>query len=426
MRRVVAALAVAVVARLALHAVFLPAFEGADEPDHLARVVMVATGTPASAFVAPEIPASVAGAVAAYPCAPALSKWYGCAPFGAEAAAFNLLAPRRPARPAGPFPNAEGNQPPLYYLAAGLPLRLLRAGADIAGALLYTRLLSVLFVAAALFGPLRIATRSWSSGGRAAGLLVLLLPGAAESLARASNDAAVFLWVSCVLAALEGRPRSAGMCLLLAAGPLLKLTAIPVVAFAVAALVLDRRPATAAAGTASALVVLPVQWARGWIWGGTVELNRATAAIGEPPLRFGAGFARSAYAFVKTSLWVGGWSLLRPPPVLAAGYLLLLGAALLLAEPRRPPRRLAPHLVALAVAAAGFAVFAVANRRYYGVWGGVAGWYLWGWSPWLAAAAADLGRIRRSARRPLLWAAVLFVLVANAVWLAASVRAYGI
>ena len=38
MKRLPAALAVAVVARMAFHAVFLPAFEGPDEPQHLARV----------------------------------------------------------------------------------------------------------------------------------------------------------------------------------------------------------------------------------------------------------------------------------------------------------------------------------------------------------------------------------------------------
>ena len=86
------------------------------------------------------------------------------------------------------------------------------------------------------------------------------------------------------------------------------------------------------------------------------------------------------------------------------------------------PARLAAHAAGLACAAAGFCVFALANRRFYGVWGGVAGWYLWGWSPWLAVAADDLGSIGPRAARPLLVAEAAFVVVANAVWLSAHGR----
>jgi hypothetical protein len=70
-------------------------------------------------------------------------------------------------------------------------------------------------------------------------------------------------------------------------------------------------------------------------------------------------------------------------------------------------------------------MFAIANRRLYGVWGGVAGWYFWDWSPWLAVAAADLRVVRRGAAAPLLAAAGLFVLASNAAWIAAHLRLYG-
>ena len=50
MKRLLPALAVAVVARLALHALFLPAFEGPDEPQHLARIRDFEVRPPAEAF----------------------------------------------------------------------------------------------------------------------------------------------------------------------------------------------------------------------------------------------------------------------------------------------------------------------------------------------------------------------------------------
>jgi hypothetical protein len=308
---------------------------------------------------------------------------------------------------------------------AALPLRAVGGSTDAAAMLLYARLLSVAFIALALFGPLRAAAREWPDGARLAGLLALLTPGASEALSRASNDAAVFLWAACVLAALTARPKTLTVVLLLAAGPLLKLTAIPVVVFAVVALLRDGRRGAAVAGAAGSLAVFPVQLLRGWLWGGTVELNRATAAIGEPALAVLLGILRSAYAFAKTIFWVGGWSLLRPPSWLVAAWFALIVAAFASSRCRRPPRRAPAHAAALVVALAGFLVFAIANRRLYGVWGGVAGWYFWDWSPWLAVAAADLRVVRRGAAAPLLAAAGLFVLASNAVWIAAHLRLYG-
>lgn len=426
MKRLLPALAVAVVARMVFHALFLPAFEGPDEPHHLARIVAFAEEAPAAAFAGRELSRGVVGAVKAFACAPALAQAYGCPPFAGQRAAFDLLrtGPAEPAATA--VPNPEANQPPLFYLAAGLPLRALPGPIGAARALLYARLLCVAMVAAAVFGPLRVLARGRPVGAAVAGLLALLLPGAAESLARCSNDAAVFLWAAFVLAALEKRPPAVVLALLLAAGPLLKLTAIPVVVFAVVALFAQGRKAPALVGALSALAVFPVQLLRGWLWGGTVELNRATPGIGEDLFAAGAGFARSAYAFVKTTFWVGGWTFLRPPPVLAAVYLLLLIAALVAWRPRADPRRLAAHAAALAVAGSGFCVFALANRRFYGVWGGVAGWYLWGWSPWIGVAATDLGTVGPRAGRALLWAEAAFVVAANAAWIAAHAPVYGL
>ena len=152
------------------------------------------------------------------------------------------------------------------------------------------------------------------------------------------------------------------------------------------------------------------------MWGGTVELNAPGAPIAEPMFRAAVGFLRSVYAFVKTTLWVGGFSLIRPPRWLVVGYGALLAMAVLALRRRPDARRGLAHAAAFATAAAGFTAFALANRRYYGVWGGVGGWYVWGWSPWLAVAADDLGSIAPRAARPLLVCEAVFVVAANAVW----------
>lgn len=423
MKRSIGLLAGAVVLRMAFHAVYLPAFEGPDEPQHLARIWDFARRPFAEAFAGRDVSDEILSAVAAYPCRESLHATLGCPPYREARGTFDLLRSPPPLAPARSIPNVEANQPPLFYAVAGWALAPFPLG--VAGALLFARLFAVACVAVALFGPLRAVAARFPPGLAAAGLLALLLPGAAEGLARCSNEAAVFLWASLVLAALERPWRPWAIALLLAAGPAIKLTAIPIVVFAAVALVEAHRVRLAAAAGAAALLVFPLQAARGWLWGGTLELNFPGGPTGESPLQAAKGFLRSAYAFVKTTFWVGGFSLLRPPRWLTAAYGLWL-AALAVAFRRRPaPRRGRAHAAGLFAAAAGFAVFAIANRRYYGDWGGVGGWYLWGWSPWLAAAAADLGDISEGAARVALWGGALFVITSNAVWFAATLRAYG-
>ncbi len=240
--------------------------------------------------------------------------------------------------------------------------------------------------------------RGWRPGLAVAGLLALLLPGASEGLARCSNDAAVFLWASLVLVALALPTRAILLITLIAAGPLLKLTAIPIVVFAVCVCARERGKAIASGAAAASLLVLPVQSLRGWMWGGTLELNAAGTAIAEPLLTAAVGFLRSVYAFVKTTLWVGGFSLIRPPRWLVVGYGALLAMAVLACgrgrmrgaglRTRRPsPRR--PR---------ASRVFALANRRYYGVWGGVARLVPLGLEP-MARRCRGRSRIDRAARR---------------------------
>jgi len=412
---------------MAFHAVFLPAFAAPDEPQHLARIRDFADGALSGAFAGRLVDAPLLEEQGLYPCDASVRAQAGCPLYGEAAGAFDLLrpppAPRAP-RGVRPIPNVESNQPPLFYLAAGLLLRPFSLRP--AGELLTVRLLAVALVAAALFGPLRRLARGWPPGLPAAGLLALLLPGASEALARCSNDAAVFYWAALVLDLLSRRARPAVLLPMIAAGPLLKLTAFPVVAFAVVVLARESGGALAAVAGAASLAVVPVQAWRGWMWGGTLELNAPAGPIAESFARSAFGLLRSGYAFVKTSLWSGGQSLRRPPRWLVVGYFAWLAAAASLLRPPPHARRGLAHAAAAATAVAGFLVFAVANRRYYGVWGGVGGWYLWSWAPWIAEAVSDLAAVPHRAARVLLGSEAVLVVAANAAWFADAVRFYGV
>ncbi len=84
-----------------------------------------------------------------------------------------------------------------------------------------------------------------------------------------------------------------------------------------------------------------------------------------------------------------------------------------------------PHLAGAAVAVAGIVTFILANRRFFGGWGGVGGWYLWGWTPWLLIAFDDLLRVSRRAWRFLLPATAIFAVVSNVIYLIRAFRLYG-
>src|SRR5258707_268421 len=112
MKRLVPALAIAVVARMAFHAIFLPAFEGPDEPQHLARMRDFAERPLADAFAGRLVDAEIGMALATYPCGPLLHAQTGCPAYGSAPGAFDLLR-AVPARVSPPsmeaFPNVEAN-----------------------------------------------------------------------------------------------------------------------------------------------------------------------------------------------------------------------------------------------------------------------------------------------------------------------------
>ncbi len=74
---------------------------------------------------------------------------------------------------------------------------------------------------------------------------------------------------------------------------------------------------------------------------------------------------------------------------------------------------------------AGFVAFALGQRQIFGVWGGVGGWYLWGWAPWLALFASDLLEVRLDRERELVAGAVAAAIALNLIWFQVAYRVYG-
>jgi hypothetical protein len=421
-----------VVLRLVFHAVFIPVFEGPDEPFHLGRAAMLADGTE-DAWAGRTLPPDIVQVISGVPCCPDLSRAFGCPPFDGQGAAFNILRQVPAAPPQAPTRldhNYEAHQPPLFYLVGAAILRCAAvlapaASRGVPARLLLIRLLSVVVVAIAIAAPLRRAIGEYDAALAACFLLLLLLPGAAESLARCANDGVVFLWSAVVIWAACRRSRSSVLVALLAVGPLIKLTAFPVAIFALVWLWRERSRGPALLGAMASAAVFPLQALRGWEWGGTVEMNAAAHAAHEPLLAAMAGFARSLYTFLKTTVWLGEWSFFRPPPWWL-GILLAIGVWCVLAvRRRRGARHTLGHLLALIAAAAGITAFAVGQYRLFGAWGGLGGWYAWGWFPWLAAAAGDTLELRPGFAATTVGLLASFVLLTNGLWLAAALHLYG-
>ncbi len=405
-----------------MHALAVPAFEGPDEPFHLARVRALALGTPEDA-----LDPLLISTLEARPCGPDMNAAFGCPPFNKESpSGFNLLRPEPILE--GPrlekYPNYQAHQPPLAYLLA---YGVVRAGGTSPELqLLLIRLAAVVGMALALWvGLPRLERRH--PGSEAVLLALLLLPGASESLIRVSNDAPIFFWALVVLIIVGRRPKATRAWLavaLLAVGPLLKLTALPVAAVVITQWIRDRSWRLVAAGVAATAAVFPVQLWRGWQWGGTLELN-SSVVLTDSALVVAKGLAHSAYTFFKTAFWLGGWSGIRPPGWLVVFFAVLTLVLFFLARPR-PSSGTIPHIAGLIVAAIGFVAFAVGKRKVFGVWGAVGGWYFWGWAPWVAVLLAQSFNPPPQWRRGLLVAAGLFAILSQILWVAYSVARYGL
>jgi hypothetical protein len=416
--RIVAVLLLVVLARAAVHLIHWPVFEGPDEPFHLDRALSYADSREPTSHVS----RGVSAAIRSHPCGRDLTA-VGCPPFNGQGA-FNILwwgTPWDPSR--SEVVNYEMHQPPLYYLTAGTLLRALPASAgQVEASLLFLRVLSFFLFAAGVLMTLHLIE---SPDHRIAMLVALLLPGAIEALIRVSNDALLFLWAALLLAAWRAR-NDAALIALTAVGPMVKLSAFALCGAVIGFSWFSRRYGAAMGCALGSLLVFPVQWLRGWGWGGTYELNVVHAPLQESVTTFVTGLGRSIYTFGKTIFWIGGWSFFRSPTFLVIVFFVLI--VMLFASCSRRPASLATvaaHLTGISVAILGFVVLAILNRKLFGNWGGLGGWYFWGWFPWLSVAGSELLFFRRGAKPSLLTAWLLFVLLANVSWFGSSLHLYG-
>ena len=409
-------------AKLILHALYLPAFEGPDEPFHLDRVVAF-LDQPASLLQShQQMSPEMIAAIETHPCGPSVQAAFGCSPFEGTGA-FNVLEATAPAEAATrKVPNYESHQPPLYYLTTAVALAPFR-GSPLTD-LLVTRILSTMMVALGLCILLRSLRRTegeWTVTGI---VLPLLLPGAAEALVRAANEPLLFLWTAIVIASLRSGARKWLLWLLIALGPMIKLTAFAVTAYAAVRLSFrDKKLAIGAAVASCGVFVL--QAFRGWAWGGTLELNQPSVSQSFGWGELVIGYVRTIYTFLKTTYWLGNWSFFRAPTLLSIVFLLLVMALLLASRLRSRGEPLFSHGAGMLTASAGLLVLGWTHRHLFGVWGGLGGWYVWGWYPWVAVAATELLRIRPGARRSLFVASIAFIVVANVLWWRAAVGLYG-
>ena len=421
-----------VAVRLVFHAVYVPVFEGPDEPFHLARAVAFVEVPPGIAMAGTWVGGEIAGAIEGHPCGPNLARVFECPPFGdGSGAEFNILRPSPWELRGEPPANYESHQPPLYYLGGAVFLsaaRLVagsraRAG-DPAFQLLALRLFSVLLVLGALFGPLYAMARARSPAWLWGCSILLLAPGASEALARCANDAGVFAWAAVLVWAIDRSMSTSSIAFILLLGPLIKLTSLPIVAFALVWLFLDRPLRHAAFSSLASLAFLPIQWLRGYTWGGTVEANSPAQSLQESLAETLIGLLRSTYTLIKTGFWLGEWSFFRAPIWLLVGLAVYLGILAVTVRLRPLTREQLPHLAGLGAAAASVLFFFISHRMYWDQWGGVGGWYLWGWAPWIWVAFPSLFDVSKERARWLLWGALALVVIANAAWFRAAHSLY--
>lgn len=398
---------------LAFHAIYLPVHEGPDEPFHLARAAQIANTIRGNEAPANVVPGRITASIRKNPCAPDLQRAFGCEGFEGKRAAFNILTSRT-TESADKSPNYQAHQPPLAY---GLASLLISPSSAPEAQLLTLRIAALILVALGLTLMRTTLTPSLYS----AGLALLLLPGAAESLIRVSNDVAVFVWCAGACWAMRRSP-SYLSAIWVGLGPWLKLTAVPVVAFAILSLWRRKKYVHASVAAALSSLLVLVQHLRGWDWGGTLELN--TSSAGEDTFfEILFGICHSGYTFIKTAAWLGGWSVFKPPHwVLIFGA--LVAVAWIFSTRLRLPldKDVIPHAVGLLLAAAGFVAFAVGKRNLFNVWGAVGGWYAWGWLPWFLMILNDNAIFK--IHRKLIYSSWAWIAALNLVWFWISLGLY--
>jgi hypothetical protein len=429
-RKISLALVTVLALRFVFHAFYLPVFEGPDEPFHLARMVSFVDGSIAEGWRGETVSPVIVSSVESHPCCNDLARAFGCPPFGEEPAEFNILDFDTTDQSSAVVANYEKHQPPIYYVLGAVVLSGSSAlfPSSISEApslrLLIARLFSLTLVLIALIGPIRSLASHYGNNWYAALLLVLFVPGASESLVRCANDSAVFLWAALLMWALVRKAESRIFIALAMIGPLIKLTTLPIVGIAVVWAWFNRPRWHAMMIAIASSLIVPLQWFRGFRWGGTVELNYSSQAVAEPLQNQVLGFVRSSYTFLKTTVWLGEWSFFRAPVWVLIAASLFLVIVILSLRFQKPTGSLAPHVTGVVLAIAATSYWFISHRAFWGQWGGVGGWYAWGWYPWVAVLAGDLFSIDRSRRFLIIGGGAILLFIINIAWFVFAHRLY--
>lgn len=434
-------LIVAAAAIYVAYATFLPAFEGPDEPFHLSRALDLARGHFVAGWRADHLGDDVTSALARFACGPDLHRVFDCPPFATEVDRSwgNLLSesPSGPTRALErePYPNYERQHPLLGYLVWSIPVAVVDGLVEswdpvrrVAAAQLTIRITNLTILAIALLGPGRRLIAPWSIEARLLAMGIMLLPGAVETLARGGLEALVFSWsVWFVEDSVREGPRPGRILVLAAIGPLIKLTAIPVVAFGAMTVWWRRQKRLAVGIVASSMAVYMERLLGGYLGGGVLDLHGGYSTH-DPGgvLEMLQGIGWSMLVTMKSAAWLGGWSFFRPPlwvVALLVGSVGVLSLRVRLAAATDRSVTLA-GLGAAAVAITGHAVFSVAVYRVFGSWA-VGGWYVWAWFP-MAAVAAERSLAWRRPVPTWVWlAAGISLLAIDIAWWLAADRLYG-
>ncbi len=450
-RAAVAAAWIAFVARGVLQVLWTPAWDGFDEPFHVAYVEFVADHGRPPGFAEPSFPADYYEALPLLPSAIGhgavdFREWRALGPDEraarrARAAAIGAgrIRGERPYRHA----NYERQQPPLFYYVAAPFARLLR-GAGIAGLLIGLRILCVLFASLTVPLTARLARLLLPGRGVFYALPVFcLLPNTLFFTDRVTNDALAWpllasIGVALVLASRRpGSPRRFLLLgLLVAAGIWTKLTLLPALPAALVAVLLARRRrdgrrpgAFLLAVALPALLVAPLLlWNRtaSGSWTGIIYSVRAPwVGLSEEIGAAGKLDLPGAFGqWARSHFWAGGWGWVVPPPAVyrAAGWLAVaaLLAGFVSARARRARLSRGVRWIALLSLAVFFLAAmlwhlveatAVARALGTGPLGGGEGWYFDLLRPIEACAAAALLGAAIPARRTRFGAAALVLLL---------------
>ena len=347
-RRFIVAVWIAFVARGSLHALIAPMWNGFDEPFHLAYVTFVAEHGRPPGFVEPAVPEyyfsampllpNGVGALSGGTHAPSFGAWRMMSPAAQAARRAQAEAVTRPTpneRHRYGSPDYERQQPPLFYYVAAPVARLFR-DVSLPTLLVVMRLFCVLVASLVVPFAAGLARVVLPPRGVLFALpIVALVPNTLFFVDRVTNDALAWplMALSCTFLVLcARRPGSVRrfviLGLLAAVGVWTKLTFLPALPAALAAVLLARRrrdgresgwyPFLGAVVLPLVLVAPLLLWNRvaSGAWTG-ITYAVATSNLG---LRAYANilstfdFGRLLRKWGGGHLWAGGWGFVIPEP----------------------------------------------------------------------------------------------------------------